>query len=316
MQQRTLGSAGLKVGAIGQGCMGFTFLYHERSERDPYAALNRALDVGMNLLDTADMYGPFTNEEFVGQVLRGRRGDAVVATKGGLVVDDVASVSLHPCGRPDYIRQACEGSLRRLGIDHIDIYYLHRHDPNVPIEETLGAFEELRRAGKVGAIGVSELPRDLLERAIAAVQIDILQYEFSLWTREHWDLPNWCLSHGTGLVCYAPLGRGFLTGRFRTVDAFEETDFRRQALPRFQEEALAANLALVDAIEAVARRYEATAAQIALGWILAQGQMIVPIPGGDTVAFVEQNAAAAELVLEQGDVDHLSSLPAPVGERE
>jgi aryl-alcohol dehydrogenase-like predicted oxidoreductase len=316
MQQRTLGSAGLKVGAIGQGCMGLTFLYHERSERDPYAAINRALDVGMNLLDTADMYGPFTNEEFVGQVLRERRGDAVVATKGGLVVDDAASVSLHPCGRPDYIRQACEGSLRRLGIDRIDIYYLHRHDPDVPIEETLGAFSELRQAGKIGAIGVSELPRDLLERAIAAAPVDVLQYEFSLWTREHWDLPTWCQSHGTGLVCYAPLGRGFLTGRFRSVDAFEENDFRRQSLPRFQAEALAANLALVDAVETVARRYHATAAQIALSWILAQGEMIVPIPGGDTVAFVEQNAAAAELVLEQGDVDHLSSLPAPVGERE
>ena len=315
VQQRTLGASGIEVGAIGLGCMGMSWAYGDGDDGESIAVIRRALDLGCTLIDTADMYGPFTNEELVGRALAGRREEAVLATKCGNVVHDVEAFDIRRNGTPEHIRAACEGSLRRLGVETIDLYYLHRVDPQVPIEESVGAMAELVAAGKVRALGLSETDVDTLRRASAVHPIAALQSELSLWTRDPLaDVLPWCERHGVAFVPFAPLGRGFLTGRYRTSEAFGERDFRRRN-PRFQREALEQNLALADRVRVVAERVGATPAQVALAWVLAQGEQVVPIPGTKRLAYLEENAAAAEVALGVEDLAELDALPAAAGSR-
>jgi len=318
---RSLWPEGPAVGAIGLGCMGMTWAYGANTGSDTAeAVIGRALDLGVTLLDTSDVYGPFTNEELVGKALAGRRDEVTLATKGGLVVDSHADGTPdgfrppRPDGSPEHLRRAIDGSLRRLAVDHIDLYYLHRPDPAVPVEESIGVLAEAVRAGKIRAIGVSEFSVEQLDRAAAVHPISAVQSELSLWTRDHLatTLP-WCVANGVGFVPFSPLGRGFLTGAFREA-AFAADDFRAYN-PRFQPENLRANLAIVDAVEAIAARYDATAAQVALAWVLAQGEHVVPIPGTRRITRLEENAAAASLQLTSDDLAALDALPAPAGAR-
>src|SRR3954471_4944710 len=272
--------AGRDTGRIGLGCMGMTWAYGaaERDEGESIATIRRALDIGVTLLDTADMYGPFTNEELVGRAVEGRRDEVVLATKCGLVVQDAAEYVLRRDGRPEHVREAVEGSLRRLQTDFIDLYQLHRVDPEVPLEDTWGAMAELVREGKVGALGMSEVSVAELARAHAIHPVASVQSEASLWTREAFaEIVPWCAEHGAAFLPFAPLGRGFLTGKL-APQQFPSGDFRKNN-PRFQPEAMDANLALVTRVEALAARLDATPAQVALAWLLAQGENVVPIPG-------------------------------------
>ena len=316
LPRRRLGASGLEAGAVGLGCMGMTWAYnaHERDDARSIEVIHRALDLGMDLLDTADMYGPFTNEEVVGRALEGRRDQAVLATKVGLVVEDRATFKLVRDGSPQHIREGIDASLDRLGVDHVDLWQLHRVDEKVPIEETWGAMAEAVAAGKVRAIGMSEATVDELERAHAIHPVASVQSEFSLWTRDRLDdvLP-WCRKHDVALIPYAPLGRGYLTGTV-TADSFDDRDFRARN-PRFTREALTANLAIVDRVKAVAERLGATAAQVALAWVLAQDELILPIPGTTKVARVEENAGAGLLALTPEDLAELDDAPAAVGAR-
>jgi aryl-alcohol dehydrogenase-like predicted oxidoreductase len=296
--------------------MGMTWAYgaDERDADEAIATIHRALDIGVTLLDTADMYGPYTNEELVGRALAGRRDEAVLATKCGLVVEDEAEYVLRKDGRPEHVREAIDGSLRRLGTDCVDLYPLHRVDPEVPLEETWGAMAELVAAGKVGAIGLSEVSVDELERAHAIHPVASVQSEGSLWTRDAFAaVVGWCAAHGAAFLPFAPLGRGFLTGAL-APQTFGAGDFRKNN-PRFQPEAMDANLALVEVVKAVAARHEATPAQVALAWLLAQGEHVVPIPGTKRRSRLEENAAAAALTLTAADLAELDALPAPVGAR-
>jgi aryl-alcohol dehydrogenase-like predicted oxidoreductase len=298
--------------------MGMSWAYGAVADAEaPGAVIGRALDLGVNLVDTADAYGPHTNEEIVGGAIRGRRDEVVLATKGGNVARrdaDGTPIRPVPDGRPEYLRGAVDASLRRLGVDHVDLYYLHRPDPEVPIEDSIGALADMVAAGKVLAIGVSELTVEQLDRAQAVHPIAAVQSELSLWTRDHVGtaLP-WCARHGAAFVAYAPLGRGFLTGRFREA-AFPSDDYRSW-MPRFRAENLEANLALVEAVEAIAARHDATAAQVALAWTLAQGEHVVPIPGTRRRSRLDENAAAAALRLTVDDLAELDTLPAPAGGR-
>src|SRR3954471_14806709 len=288
--------AGRETGRIGLGCMGMTWAYGagDRDEAESIATINRALDLGVTLLDTADMYGPFTNEELVGRAIAGRRGEVVLATKCGLVVEDEAEYVLRRDGRPEHVRSAVEGSLRRLQTDFIDLYQLHRVDPEVPLEETWGAMAELVIAGKVGAIGMSEVSVGELERAQAIHPVASVQSEGSLWTRDAFaEVVPWCAAHGAAFLPFAPLGRGFLTGTL-APQAFPPGDFRKNN-PRFQPAAMEANLALVERVKGVAARLDATPAQVALAWLLAQGANVVPIPGTKRRSRLEENAAAADV---------------------
>src|SRR4051812_15178240 len=308
--------AGRETGRIGLGCMGMTWAYGagDRDEAESIATIHRALDLGVTLLDTADMYGPFTNEELVGRAIAGRRGEVVLATKCGLVVEDEAEYVLRKDGRPEHVRSAVEGSLRRLGTDFIDLYQLHRVDPEVPLEETWGAMAELVQAGKVGAIGMSEVSVDELERAAAIHPVASVQSEGSLWTRDAFAaVVPWCHEHGAAFLPFAPLGRGFLTGAL-APQKFPPGDFRKNN-PRFQPEAMDANAALLARVQAVAARVGATPAQVALAWLLAQGPNVVPIPGTKRRVRLEENAAAASVVLSADDLAELDALPAPVGDR-
>ena len=320
---RTLGSgdAALTVSALGLGCMGMSDFYGARSdegtddERESIATLHRALDLGVTFLDTADAYGPHTNERLVGRAIAGRRDEVVLATKFGFQRDpDDPSVRAIN-GRPDYVRSAVEGSLQRLGTDHIDLYYQHRVDPNVPIEETVGAMAELVTAGKVRFLGLSEASADTIRRAHAVHPITAVESEYSLWSRdvEAEVLPT-LRELGIGLVPYSPLGRGFLTGTITATDTLAADDFRR-ANPRFVGEALDANLVIVEKIRALAEVRRVTPAQLALAWVLAQGQDVVPIPGTRRVARLEENAAAAEIVLTDDELAQLADLDSPVGDR-
>jgi aryl-alcohol dehydrogenase-like predicted oxidoreductase len=314
METRTLGSSGIEVGALGLGCMGMTFAYDsdQRDEAGSIAVIHRALELGMTLLDTADVYGPFTNEELVGRALRGHREQAVVATKCGIVhspdFDHGRDAS------PDHVRSACDASLVRLGIDHIDLYQLHRVDPATPIEESWGAFAGLVEAGKVRAIGLSEVTLDELQRCQAIHPVASVQSELSLWTRD-WadDVLPFCRENGIAFLPFSPLGRGFLTGALSNR-TFADDDYRSK-LPRFSAESMAANQALVDRVVELAAAYDATPAQVALAWVLAQGEQVVPIPGTKRVSRLEENAAAAELVLSADDLALLDALPAPTGSR-
>ncbi|GAA0967051.1 aldo/keto reductase [Acrocarpospora macrocephala] len=313
MKQRTLGT--LRTSELGLGCMGMSDFYGPGDEGESIATIHRALDLGITLLDTADMYGPFTNERLVGKAIAGRRDHVVVATKFGIErLPDGTRVGVN--GRPDYVRGAVEGSLQRLGVDHIDLYYQHRVDPAVPIEDTWGALKELVDAGKVRHLGVSEAAADTVRRAHAVHPITAGQYEYSLFTRgvEAEILPT-LRELGIGLVAYSPLGRGILTGAYATVERFADNDFRRNN-PRWTSDNLAANQALVAEITQLAKGKNATEAQVALAWVLAQGQDVVPIPGTKRVTYLEQNAAVTGLTLTTGELDNLGKLASSVaGER-
>jgi len=310
---RELGDGGPAVGAVGLGCMGMSWAYGaaERDDAQSREVLRRALDLGVTLIDTADVYGPFTNEELVGSGLRGRRDEAYLATKCGLVA---GPDGIGRDGRPEHVRAAIDASLQRLGTDHVDLWQLHRVDPEVPVEETWGAMAEQVAAGKARAIGMSEVGVAELERAAAVHPVASVQSELSLWTRDALaEVVPWCAAHGAGFLAFSPLGRGFLTG---TVGAgsFDEGDFRARN-PRFTDEAMAANAALVDVVREVADGTDATPAQVALAWVLAQGGHVVPIPGTKKRHYLEQNAASATLDLSADDLARLDALPPATGAR-
>ena len=304
LASRTLGTtASLDVSAIGLGCMGMSEFYGTRDEAQATATIHRALELGATFLDTADMYGPFTNERLVGRAIADRRDQVVLATKFGNEREEDGT-RLGVNGRPEYVRRAADASLQRLGVDHIDLYYQHRVDQNVPIEETVGAMAELVAAGKVTHLGLSEASPETIRRAHAVHPITALQTEYSLFTRdvERQILPT-LRELGIGLVPYSPLGRGILTGAITSADDLDEADSRRTAyFPRFQGEALAANLALVDRVRALAEAKGATAGQLALAWVLAQGDDIVPIPGTKRVRYLEENVGAAAIELTADDL--------------
>ncbi len=309
MQMRKLGGQGLEVSELGLGCMGMSEFYGQRDDQESIATIHRALELGVNFLDTADMYGPFHNERLVGEAIAGRRDQVVVATKfGNERRQDGSWVGIN--GRPEYVRQACDASLTRLGVDHIDLYYQHRVDLTVPIEETVGAMAELVEKGKVLYLGLSEAGPQTIRRAHAVHPISALQTEYSLFTRdpEQEILPT-VRELGIGFVAYSPLGRGMLTGRSRaTAQVGVEGDTRAARFPRFAGENLERNLALVDRIEEIAREKEATPGQVAIAWVLHQGQDIVPIPGTKRRRYLEENLAAADLELDQETLARLEEL--------
>jgi aryl-alcohol dehydrogenase-like predicted oxidoreductase len=295
---RTLG--GLTVSAQGLGCMGMSQSYGPGDDDESLATIHRALELGVTFFDTADVYGPHTNEELVGRGLAGHRDEVVLATKFGITKDDLGTRSID--GRPEYARAACEGSLRRLGVEHIDLYYLHRVDPSVPIEETIGAMADLVAAGKVRHLGVSECSAATLRRAVAVHPIAALQSEWSLWSRDLEDelLPT-CRELGVGVVPFSPLGRGFLTGQITSPSDFGADDFRRD-LPRFQGENFERNLDLVAKVRQLAEARGVTAGQLALAWVQAQGDDVVPIPGTKRRAYLEENVAAVGILLSPDDL--------------
>jgi aryl-alcohol dehydrogenase-like predicted oxidoreductase len=317
MEQRKLGNQGLVVSALGLGCMGMSDFYGAADEVESIATIHRAIDIGITFLDTADMYGPFKNEELVGRAVRDRRDRVIVATKfGNERRADGTFVGVN--GRPEYVRSACDASLKRLGIDQIDLYYQHRVDRTVPIEDTVGAMAALVRAGKVRYLGLSEAAPATIRRAHAVHPISALQTEYSLWTRDPEDeiLPT-VRELGIGFVAYSPLGRGFLSGRFRTPDDFAPDDWRRNN-PRFQGENFRKNLELVARVEQLARERGATSSQLALAWLLSRGPDVVPIPGTTKRSRLEENAAAASMRVgaeELAQLDAIAPKGAAAGER-
>lgn len=317
MRTRTLGSSGIAVGEIGYGAMGLTWAYGEpiagEQERDAIALIHRAIDLGVTLFDTAEVYGPFTNETLVGKALAGRRDEVVIATKTGFVPQP-AGQPMKRDGRPETIRKAVDGSLARLRTDVIDLYQLHRVDPEVPVEESVGALAELVAAGKVRAIGLSEVDVPTLERAIAVHPVATLQSELSLWTRDALaEVLPWCKAHDVGFLAFSPLGRGFLTGRLKR-EAIAPGDFRA-TLPRFQGENFDRNQQLVQRVEAVAGRLGVAAGQVALAWVLAQGENVVPIPGTRRIPYLEENVAAAGVQLSASDLAELDAIEPAAGAR-
>ncbi len=305
MRRRRLGQ-GLEVSAQGLGCMGMSDFYGTTDDAESLATIHEALDLGIDFLDTADMYGPFTNERLVGRALQGRREQAVVATKfGNQRAEDGSFLGIN--GRPEYVRAACDASLERLGIDHIDLYYQHRVDRTVPIEETWGAMKELVEAGKVRHLGISEASVETLERAHAVHPVSALQSEYSLWTRDPEDgVLATCRRLGIGFVAYSPLGRGFLTGESANREGLDESDYRRHH-PRFAEGAFEANLALVANLEALATLTGYSVAQLSLAWVLSRGEDVVPIPGTKRRRWLRENAAADEIVLSEEQIAALEA---------
>jgi aryl-alcohol dehydrogenase-like predicted oxidoreductase len=326
MRTTTLGRNGPEVGVIGLGCMGMTFSYDMETPRDDatsISVIHQALDLGMTLIDTADAYGPYTNEELVGRALAGGHRDrAVLATKVGLLTDSVqaadpgnSSPGASRDGRPEHVRESIDGSLRRLGTDHVDLYQLHRVDPRVPLEETWGAMTEAVAAGKARHIGLSEVTAAEIGQAQAVHPVTSVQSELSLWTRDALaEVLPYCREQGIAFLPFSPLGRGFLAGRFSSFDDLPRDDFRR-GLPRFQQDALRANLAIVGRVRQIAERAGTTPAQVALAWVLAQGRHVVPIPGTKTPKYLADNAAAADVELSAADLAELDALPAPEGAR-
>jgi len=301
MDTRVLGRSGLVVSAQGLGCMGMSEFYGVGDESESVATIHRALDLGVTLLDTADMYGPYLNEELVGRAIRGRRDEVVLATKFGIVRTADPMVRSFR-GDADYVREACDASLARLGVDHIDLYYQHRTDGSVPIEETVGAMAELVAEGKVRYLGLSEAGSDTLRRACAVHPIAALQSEWSLWSRDlETDVVPTARQLGIGIVAYSPLGRGFLTGQISSPDDFDEGDFRK-FLPRFSEENFSRNLELVDRVRELAAANGCTPGQLALAWVLSRGDDVVPIPGTKRRTYLDQNVAATAVVLDPADL--------------
>jgi aryl-alcohol dehydrogenase-like predicted oxidoreductase len=310
MKQRILGTQGLTVSALGLGCMGMSEFYGSRNNEESIATIHRALDLGVTFLDTADMYAVGENERLVGRALKGRRGAVVLATKFGQVRDAQGNF-LGVSGRPEYVRQCCDASLLRLGVEHVELYYQHRVDPQVPIEETVGAMSELVRAGKVRYLGLSEAAPATIRRAMKVHPISALQTEYSLWTRDvEVEILPTCRELGIGFVPYSPLGRGFLTGKIRKLEDLPADD-RRRVFPRFHRENFERNLTLAEKIELLAKRKGCTPAQLTLAWVLAQGEDIIPIPGTKRRKYLEENVGAVNVPLTTADLDEISSFAPP-----
>ncbi len=315
IQQVPLGTEGLVVSRQGLGCMGMSEFYGDGDDAESTATIHRALDLGVTFLDTSDIYGPHTNEELVGKAIAGRRDEVQLATKFGILRDPANPSARGVDGSPAYVRRALEASLRRLGVEYVDLYYQHRVDPKTPIEETVGAMGELVSEGKVRFLGLSEAAPDTIRRAHATHPISALQTEYSIWAREpEAEIIPTIRELGIGFVPYSPLGRGFLTGTVRSLDALDEDDFRRFQ-PRFQGDNLAHNIAIVETIDAIASEKGATAAQIALAWVHAQGKDMVPIPGTKRRAYLEDNAAALSVALDTDDLTRLGQARQAAGDR-
>lgn len=332
MKTRELGRTGRDVGAIGLGCMGMSWAYGDADDTESIAVLRSALDAGVTFLDTSDMYGMGANETLVGRGLAGRFDEVVLATKVGLIAESVGVVRRD--GSPEHVREGVDASLRRLGTDVIDLYYLHRTDPEVPLSETWGAMAELVEAGKVRYLGLSEVSVQQADEARAVHPVTAIQSELSLWTRDALGVPSsgaladpgragslnpgnlvaWCAENGAAFVPFSPLGRGFLTGAFDAATTFGDEDFRSHN-PRFASEAMAANMRLVEEVRAVAGRYDTTPARVALAWTLAQGEHVIPIPGTKRETYLRDNIGAADLELDAADLDRLTKLPPAAGSR-
>ncbi len=308
MKIKELGSQGLRASALGLGCMGMSEFYGPRDDEESIKTIHRALELGINFLDTADIYGPFINEELVGRAIKGQRDKITLATKFGIVRDPASPQTRAFNGRPEYVQSACEASLKRLNVDVIDLYYLHRKDPDTPIEDTVGAMSRLVEQGKIRAIGLSEVSEDTLRKAQTVFPVSALQTEYSLWSREPEDgILETCKELGIAFVAYSPLGRGFLTGQFKKFEDFAEDDYRRFS-PRFQGENFNKNLQLVQKLEDWAKKKSCTASQLALAWVMAQGDYIFPIPGTKHIKYLEENVGALNIQLTKHELEEIEAI--------